>query len=76
MNCPQCGNEMLKGSLLGDRYAIKWQPDDKKLVGGIFASGGFALKSNGSFLSRPKAEAFVCENCELLTVDLKTQRKK
>ncbi|MCR8969081.1 PF20097 family protein [Facklamia sp. 7083-14-GEN3] len=76
MECPNCGSEMVKGNLIGDRYAIKWQPADKKLVAGIFANGGFALKDNSSLFGRPKTEAYVCENCELLTVDLKTQRKK
>ena len=34
MVCSSCGNEMVKGNLFGDRYALKWQAEDKKLVAG------------------------------------------
>ena len=29
MKCPQCGNEMVEGNILGDRYNLKYVPCDK-----------------------------------------------
>ena len=44
MVCSSCGNEMVKGNLFGDRYALKWQAEDKKLVAGIWSTGGHKVK--------------------------------
>lgn len=49
MVCSSCGNEMVKGNLFGDRYALKWQAEDKKLVAGIWSKGGIKLKTNSAF---------------------------
>ncbi|WP_025729288.1 PF20097 family protein [Atopobacter phocae] len=75
MKCTTCDSKMAKGYLLGDRYAIKWQPENTKLLAGVFAKGGITLKNMSSFLRRPKTEAYVCNTCKVLTVDLKTQRQ-
>lgn len=74
MVCATCGNEMTKGALYGDRYALKWQPEDQKLIAGIWSSGGITLKKNATF-GRPRSEAFVCPNCNKLVIDLNTESK-
>lgn len=76
MICESCGNEMVKGKLYGDRYALKWQPEEKKLIGGIWAgAGGIKLKSNTTF-GRPRNEAFVCEECMKMVIDLDKEAQK
>ncbi|MFW8053866.1 PF20097 family protein [Vagococcus fluvialis] len=78
MNCGTCSKEMIKGNLFGDRYALKWLPDDKKLIGGTFinAADGIVLKKNSSLVGRPRNEAFVCDNCGHLVIDLNSQQAK
>ena len=75
MNCTNCGNEMAKGYIYGDRYALKWQAEGKKLFARIWSKGGIRLKKNTIF-GRPKTESFVCNTCEVITIDLKTQKAK
>ena len=72
MVCSSCGNEMVKGNLFGDRYALKWQAEDKKLVAGIWSTGGIKLKTNSAF-GRLRSEAYVCQQCKKLVIDLETQ---
>lgn len=72
MICSICGNEMAKGYLYGDRYALKWQPEDKKLIAGIWSSGGITLKKNSTF-GRPRSEAYVCNTCKKMTIDLEKE---
>lgn len=74
MICTKCQNEMVVGNLLGDRYALKWMPSDDKLTLGTFAKNAITFKKSGLF-SRPKLEAFVCQTCNTMVIDMngKTQ---
>lgn len=69
MECPYCKQEMVRGYIYGDRYQLKWLPEDKKLLLGIWAEGGIALGEKG-MLSRPKVEAFVCKSCNKAVMDI------
>ncbi|QIW55062.1 hypothetical protein GU336_12815 (plasmid) [Lactococcus raffinolactis] len=64
---------MAKGYIYGDRYALKWQAEDEKLFARIWSKGGIPLKKNTKF-GRSKTESFVCNTCEVITIDLKTQK--
>lgn len=68
MQCPYCNGEMVKGYIYGDRYRLKWLPEDKKLLLGIWASGGIQLGTTG-MLGRPKVEAYMCESCKKMIID-------
>lgn len=68
MQCPYCGKEMVKGYIYGDRYRLKWLPEDKKLLMGIWANGGVSLGTAG-ILGRPKVETYMCESCKKLIID-------
>ena len=46
---------------------------DKKLFAGIWSKGEIPLKKNTIF-GRSKTESFVCNTCEVITIDLKTQK--
>jgi len=69
MRCPYCGGEMIEGDVLGDRYQLRFQPKDKKLVLGLWASGSTPL-GRDSFLGRPRLEAFICQTCNKLVADV------
>lgn len=74
MQCPYCQNEMVKGNIIGDRYQLKWMPEDKKLLLGIWANGSIPLGKGGGFIGRPKVVSHLCENCKKLIVDLEDDK--
>lgn len=73
MKCPICACETEKGKLWGDRYALKWLNDQKKLFLGIWAFGGQAIDSRKKGLksfSRPFAAGYKCLNCKKIILDI------
>lgn len=70
MKCPYCNEEMIKGFLYGDRYALKWLPENKKLLFGIWAKGGIKVDSHSSSLYRSRAETNMCHSCQKMIIDL------
>jgi len=77
MKCPYCGKEMLSGKIWGDRYQMKWMPDDQKLLLGIWANNYIPIGDGRSFLRliRASAKAHVCIDCRKLIHDLELFRK-
>lgn len=69
MICGTCQKKMVVGNLLGDRYALKWMPEDEKMLLGTFANNSIVFKKS-SFIGRPKVEAFVCTNCNSMHIDM------
>ncbi len=65
MKCPYCQEEMSSGRILGDRYQLKWQPDDQKMLLGIWAIGSVSIGDSGGF-GRPELKAHVCKRCNIL----------
>lgn len=74
MQCPYCGKDMVKGTILGDRYQLKWMPEDKGLLLGIWAHGSVALGKGGGLIGRPKVESFFCESCKKMVIDLDSDK--
>ena len=70
MLCPYCRKEMIKGVILGDRYQLKWMPEDKKLLLGIWANGSIPLGKGGGLVGRPKVVSYLCEDCGKMVIDL------
>jgi hypothetical protein len=70
MKCPYCNGEMVKGNIFGDRYALKWLPEEEKLFMGIWAVGGIQIGNSRGLLQRPKVEAFMCNSCHKLIIDM------
>ncbi|MGL4760177.1 MAG: PF20097 family protein [Sarcina sp.] len=73
MTCPCCNGQMVMGKILGDRYALKWMPLDKKLVGGIFATGSIQVGTGRGLLSRPQVISAYCQSCDKMIIDMKEQ---
>ena len=69
MNCPFCNEEMRNGYIYGDRYPLKWLPEKKNLVLGLWAMGGDTL-GEGGFVDRPRVKANKCNACNKLIIDL------
>lgn len=70
MKCPYCNKEMISGKIYGERYQIKWMPDDKKLFLGIWANNYIPVGKGFNLLHRTRAEAYVCIDCKKLIHDL------
>ncbi len=72
MQCPYCHKEMLSGRILGDRYVLKWMPDDKELILGTWAHDSIKLLSGymGSGMGRPYLSAYVCDQCQKIIADI------
>lgn len=60
--CPYCGAKMKLGFIHGDRYSLKWIPEerDKGILLQWFAEG---IKLGYSI------EAFYCEECKKIIID-------
>jgi len=69
MKCPYCSTEMTKGTIYGDRYALKWLPEDKKLFLGLWAKGGTKVGVGGVF-ERPQVESYMCRSCSKMIINL------
>ncbi len=70
MQCPYCKKEMVSGSLLGDEYRLKWLPEDKKLLLGIWATGAVPIGSGGT-LTRANVPAYFCKDCHKIIFNQK-----
>lgn len=60
MQCPYCNSEMEKGIINQDRYPLKWKlegPNAKKI-------------KLTSFLEKTYVEAYLCNNCNKLIIDI------
>jgi Zn-finger nucleic acid-binding protein len=66
-NCPYCGAEMQWGAILGDRYALKWQPAEQPKLLGIWSTG-HSIGEKG-LLSRASASGFRCAQCQKIIVE-------
>ncbi len=67
MKCPYCNQELKKGYIYGDRYALKWLEAEKNLFLGLFVKGGLIVSDHKSM--RPKVLAYNCEVCKKMIVD-------
>jgi len=57
---------MQRGEILGDRYALKWQPAEQQRVLGIWSTG-HAIGEKG-LLSRASAGGYRCAACRKIIV--------
>lgn len=68
MKCPYCYKEMVKGYIYGYRYSLKWMPENKNLLFGVWAKGCIEL-GNDEEPGRPKVEAYMCSECSKWFID-------
>ena len=60
--CPFCSMLMQPGTVMGDRYALQWQPANKKMFLGVWSTGHKIGKKGPS--NRPIAEGHRCDTCK------------
>lgn len=75
MRCPFCGAEMEEGRLIGNKFKMKFMPDDKGLVLGIWAMDGIPLGKK-SFPGRAVIpDTWRCEKCGKYIIDIAGSEK-
>ncbi len=69
MDCPYCGKKMLKGRLIGDHRHLRWLPEDKELLFGLWAAGGLRIgcRMPGA---RATADTYFCSYCRKMVIDI------
>jgi len=51
-------------------YALRWLPENKKLLFGIWAKGGIKVESYSASFFRTRAETHMCPSCQKMIIDL------
>lgn len=74
MKCPYCNEEMIKGHIYGYRYTLKWLPEDKHLLFGMWAKDSIEIGEDGE-MGRPKVEAYMCSKCGKYIIDADRKKK-
>lgn len=65
--CPFCGEAMQAGAVLGDRYSLKWQPNNREMMLGIWSTGHTIGKQ--TWLGRPRAYGHRCATCKKIILE-------
>lgn len=68
MKCPYCDGEMKLGAIHGDRYTLKWIPEEKDK--GVFLQTfvkGIKLTDNSGFNI---IESYLCDKCKKVIINL------
>lgn len=68
MNCPYCDGIMKRGFIDGDRYSLKWVPEEK-YKGPIFQWFSKGIKLSDIY-AHNNIESFCCENCKKIIIDI------
>lgn len=75
IKCPYCSGVMINGYIYGDRYKLKWLPEEKNLLLGVWARGCIELGEGGG-LERSRVKASMCPGCGKLIIDMNTESSK
>ncbi|MBU5484357.1 hypothetical protein KQI86_08450 [Clostridium sp. MSJ-11] len=67
MKCPYCEGEMKRGFIRGEKYSLKWVPEEKKNA--IFLSLVKGIKLSNLY-DTDGVESFCCENCKKILIDI------
>jgi hypothetical protein len=68
MKCPYCGESMKLGFIHGDRFVLKWVSEEKD-KGPLLQWFSKGIKLADS-LANNSVEAFCCENCKKIIIDV------
>ena len=79
MKCPYCGNEMVSGWIPGDRFCLKFVPEDINGTKGVTINRGVVgtyikLTKNNPFFNN--LDCSFCKNCNLIIAPIKDFSKK
>ncbi len=67
INCPWCGGPLETGVIHGDRYSIKWIPEEKD-PGALLTWFARGIRLTRPFVEN-KVEALHCDRCRRLIID-------
>lgn len=71
MKCPFCGQEMTDGTLIANNYRVKFVPEDKKLMLGIWANDSIPLGRKPILGRATVPDAWNCSKCGKYVIDVK-----
>lgn len=69
MKCPYCNEEMIRGYIYGYRYTLKWLPEEKDLLFGMWAKDSIKIGESEE-MGRPRVEAHMCSECGKYIIDI------
>ena len=75
MKCPYCQNDMVKGLISQDRYAIKWVPaeKDKGILNFTPLVKGIKITSLMDAHLGPTRTTYYCPDCEVFIIHMKEE---
>lgn len=75
MKCPKCGQEMIDGNILGDRFSLKFFPNNSKKIDNDVLKKGTIKKfielTEKPFLRRGKLDCYYCSACKIIIAPVK-----
>lgn len=69
ITCPYCQNNMMKGAIRRDRYALKWVPneDNKNIFSALLCKG---IVLDGGIMGKGFVDANYCRDCKKIIIDV------
>lgn len=74
MNCPYCGKAMKEGLIPGDRFSLKWIPEENN-KGNLLQWFSKGIKLSDPLMEHG-AKSFYCHECEKIVIDVKNKREE
>lgn len=74
MKCPYCGKDMKKGIIPGDRYSLKWIPEEKN-QGNLLQWFSKGIKLSDALMDHG-VQGFYCDDCKKIIIDVKNKAEK
>lgn len=68
MKCPYCNEEMVQGIIPGDRYSLKWVPEENN-KGSMFQWFSKGIKLSDA-LQDHGIKSFYCNECSKIVIDV------
>lgn len=70
MLCPYCSKTMKTGKIAGDRYPLKWIPEDKYHV--LFSAFQKGIKLT-NYWKDNSVHAYYFEDCQKIIIDMQSE---
>lgn len=67
LTCPYCNEKMKSGFIHGDRYTLKWIPEENN-KGAVLQWFSKGIKLTNP-LTNPSIESFYCDKCNKIIID-------
>lgn len=72
MICPYCSKQMKQGIIPGDRFSLKWIPEENN-KGSMFQWFSKGIKLSDALYDHG-IESFYCDKCSKIIIDVKEKK--